>query len=78
MQSHELAMRPEFTTYDDAKKYVVIASLGEYVDEHDIDAIADAVIGRFRSAQNGVFFACKVGEAEFWDIVSENAYEVVE
>ena len=62
-----------YTTRDDAIHYEITLALGEYADEHDIDAIADRVL---IGVGEGVYYRIirdpDIDEDEFWDIVAAN------
>lgn len=65
-------MTSRYTTYNDALHHEVIVPLGEHVDDFDVNAIGEEVIG---TEGTGVdyCFVCTVDETEFWKIVERHA-----
>lgn len=61
-------MSATYTTRDEAVLREVVEPLGEYVSEHDVQAIADEVLGDHAEG-----YACVVTEAEFWAVVERHA-----
>lgn len=62
------------TTYarrDDAITREIIEPLGEYANEHDVDAIADALIICEDNGLNAEFYIDP--DADFWAVVAANA-----
>lgn len=60
-----------YTTHDEAVQREIIEPLGEFADEHDIDAIADEVIVE---VGEGVDYGFTIDEdADFWAIVEKHA-----
>lgn len=60
-----------YTTCEEAIEREIIEVIGAgdaNINDYDVDAIADAVIGDY---ENG--YALKVDESEFWGIVADNA-----
>lgn len=49
----------------------ILAPLGEYANEHDVDAIADALIICEDNGLNAEFFIDP--DADFWEVVAANA-----
>ena len=59
-----------FTTRNEAIEAEIITPLGEFADEHDIDAIADQVL---TTTGEGVDYRWTIDEdADFWEIVANN------
>lgn len=59
-----------YTTRNEAIEAEIIAPLGEFADEHDIDSIADEVL---TTTGEGVDYRYTVNEdADFWEIVANN------
>ena len=56
-----------YTTLNEAVQREIIEPLGEYANEHDIDAIADTLI---KTEGEGFYLD---QDADFWDIVAANA-----
>ena len=70
-----------YATRDDAIQHEIIEPLGEYAQEHDVDAIADKLIvwhdhitpgGRVDFALSG-YQVNPDEKPNFWDIVADNA-----
>lgn len=60
-----------YTTRDEAIHNEIILALGEYADEHDIDAIADEVL---ISIGEGTQYRIILNEdVDFWAVVEANA-----
>ncbi|MGJ4108573.1 hypothetical protein ACUY2T_09985 [Corynebacterium sp. 22_2729] len=60
-----------YTTRDDAIHYEITLALGEYADEHDIDAIADEVL---TTTGEGSSYRYHLDEdVDFWAVVEANA-----
>lgn len=60
-----------YTTRDDAIHYEIITALGDYADEHDIDAIADQVL---TTTGEGSSYRYILDETvDFWAVVEANA-----
>lgn len=60
-----------YTTHDEAVQREIIEPLGEFADEHDIDAIADEVL---TTTGEGVDYRWTIDEdADFWAIVEKHA-----
>lgn len=63
-------MNTIFTTRNEAIDRLIIEPLGEFADEHDIDAIADEVL---TTTGEGVDYRWTIDEdADFWEIVANN------
>lgn len=63
-----------YSTRNEAIQREIIEPLGEYADQHDIDAIADETIGSRRpEGRANVEFFCTVDTDEFWEIVQRHA-----
>lgn len=60
-----------YTTRNEAIQREIIEPLGEYAAEHDIDAIADALITCDSEGINPVFYIDE--DADFWAVVEANA-----
>lgn len=56
-----------YTTRTEAIQREIIEPLGEHADAHDIDAIADAVLGDYEAG-----YALR-DDVDFWEIVANNA-----
>ncbi|MCT1819342.1 hypothetical protein M3B96_10370 [Corynebacterium propinquum] len=60
-----------YTTRNEAIHYEIELPLGEYADEHDIDAIADEVL---TTTGEGVDYRWTIDEdVDFWAIVEKHA-----
>lgn len=60
-----------YTTRDEAIHNEIILALGDYADEHDIDAIADEVL---TSIGEGTQYRIILNEdVDFWAVVEANA-----
>lgn len=60
-----------YTTRGEAIDQEIIAPLGEYADQHDIDAIADAVL---TTTGEGIDYRYTLREdVDFWEIVAQHA-----
>ena len=60
-----------YSTRDDAIHYEIILALGEYADEHDIEAIADQVL---TTTGEGIYYRYHLDEdVNFWAVVEANA-----
>lgn len=60
-----------YTTYNDAVQNEIINPLGEYAQEHNIEAIADQVL---TTTGEGTNYSYTLREdIEFWDVVANNA-----
>lgn len=60
-----------YTTRDEAVQRLIIEPLGEWVDDFDIDAIADEVI---ITTGEGVDYGFTIDDdADFWGIVEKHA-----
>lgn len=60
-----------YTTHDEAVQREIIEPLGEFADEHDIEAIADEVI---ITTGEGVDYGFTIDDdADFWVIVEKHA-----
>lgn len=60
------------TTYTDRNEAIaqeITAALGQYADEHDIDAIADEVL---ETTGNGYRYQIRE-DVDFWEIVEKHA-----
>lgn len=63
-------MSTTYTTRNEAIDRLIIEPLGEFADEHDIDAIADKVI---TTTGEGVDYGFTIDEdVDFWDVVANN------
>ena len=72
-----------YQTIDDYKEQVVIPSLGDYADEHDVDAIADEMTEWHEEVVNGNIMANKSGlvvrsDKDFWQVVEKHAYDTID
>lgn len=65
--------RKTYSTRDEAIFREITQPLKEYAADHDIDAIADAVIGS-ETTSAGVVYFCTVDPMRFWKIVESNPY----
>lgn len=60
-----------YTTRNEAIDREIIAPLGEYADQHDIDAIADEVL---TTTGEGIYYRYTLrDDVDFWDIVAQHA-----
>lgn len=67
-------MNTKYTTWTEVIEREIIPALGQYVDDFDVDAIAEAVIechSGHRAEDN--YFCMGVDEDEFWKIVEAAA-----
>ena len=64
-----------YSTRDEAIQNEIITPLGQYVNEHNIDAIADEIIRQDNLGNGEVYyFNALEGEPEnVWDVVANNA-----
>lgn len=60
-----------YTTRDDAIHYEITIALGEYVDEFDVDAIADQVLTTTGEGSNYRYILNE--DVDFWAVVEDNA-----
>ena len=59
-----------YSTRNEAIDRLIIEPLGEFADEHDIDAIADELL---TTTGEGVDYRWTIDEgADFWDVVANN------
>jgi hypothetical protein len=58
-----------FTTRQDAIEQLIIPALDEFVGDHDIEAIADEVLGDYDQG-----YAQQVDTDEFWEIVARHTH----
>lgn len=56
-----------FSTRDEAIQAIILDSLGAEADAHDVDAIADEVLGDY-----GQGYASQVDVDTFWEIVAKH------
>lgn len=61
-----------YTSYNEAVQREVIEPLGEFAEDHDIEAIAEEVIGTEGTGTDYIFVPI-VSESEFWKIVERHA-----
>ena len=60
-----------YTTRNEAIDREIIEPLGEYANEHDIDAIADEVL---TTTGEGIAYRYTLREdVDFWDVVAQHA-----
>lgn len=60
-----------YTTRNEAVQREIIEPLSEYANEHDIDAIADAVL---TTTGEGIDYRYTLREdVDFWDVVAQHA-----
>lgn len=64
-------MTTSYARRQDAIAHEITGPLGEYANEHDIDAIADALIICEDNGLNAEFYIDP--DADFWGIVAANA-----
>ena len=60
-----------YSTRDDAIHYEIILALGEYADEHDIEAIADQVLTTTVGVTSYYYHLNE--DVDFWAVVEDNA-----
>lgn len=60
-----------YTNRNDAIHNEITLALGDYADQHNIDAIADAVLEAQETDKGYVFFLNE--DVDFWEIVEANA-----
>ena len=60
-----------YTNRNDAIHNEITQALGTYADQHDIDAIADAVL-ESKETKKGYVFSLNE-DVDFWEIVEANA-----
>lgn len=60
-----------YERFNDAVQYEIITPLGEYADQHDVDAIIDELIISSGTAATPQFYVDP--DADFWAVVASHA-----
>lgn len=63
----------KFSTRTEAIEATITNPLGEYADDHDIDAIAEETIATITPENGNVYFVSTVSAEDFWVIAEKHA-----